>query len=1023
MERQEMIDRLLGETAGAFDEAEAMVVRDYRHWVGGYHTRRTGRTHVIRDTADYAAGVLMLGREADYDRAVKGLYRICELQDVREGSGTFGLWPYYLEEDLEHMLAPDYNWSDFIGKDLIGVCLLCREQLPEDLYSRLLTAVRNAMECSIRRNVGEDYTNMSIMGCMTITAAGELLGDERFLEIGKMRLERLYKYTRYNGAFSEYNSSAYVLVAMNEIMRMLAFFRDERCRFIAGELNRYAWEMLASHYNLSIGQLTPPQARAYRDVDNGSLAWTIWQGTGGRYGRLPGEEAFRQGAVSMESLCFPPKCPEELVPLFEEGERFLAGAYYRRNSLRSEDADLTIIREPDSPDLTAYSWKAPGISMGAFGMCDCWGQRRNVMAVWDRERPKYFRLRCIMGDHDFCSGFTWAAQDRNKILGQLGLVTDRGSFHYILDKDKSGCYETDRLYFCFELGGDTGELRIRQEGKDFLVRDRGVKIRLHVEKWFFDGREAEVKLTGDGKAVILMGYEGPVKRLDTKKLGDTWGIFTLTAETGNVEAAEMGCGVVPDEEAVLSSEILKTAALDGAAKKKGAETLIRKTEMDALAFSDEEIGCAGVRDRITGTNEASVADEEAAAGSGEVSKTAALSGSVQKEGAEVELVRLPGGRIRTKWDSMELEGFCYPVPYRRAIGLDQPDRDRMAGYVEAILSRMQGMEADGAVKENCPISIISMDAWEWPQGVALFAMYQYYRESGDKSVLEYLQDWFDRQMEKGLPTQNINTTCPMLTMACLYEETGEEKYLPLLTEWLDGVLNRLPRTEEGGLQHVVSGILNPGQLWDDTLYMTVLFLARMGRILGDERCIQESIRQFMVHIKYLSDVDSGLFFHGWTFRGRHHFAGALWGRGNSWYTAGLVDYLECLEGNQGVREFLLSTLRQQAQALERLQDESGLWHTLLDDPESYLETSASCAFAYGILKAVRKGYLPGRFAAVGERAVAGVLEKIREDGTVEGVSYGTPVFETLQEYREVEVCPMPYGQSMALMMLVEACRE
>ena len=75
------------------------------------------------------------------------------------------------------------------------------------------------------------------------------------------------------------------------------------------------------------------------------------------------------------------------------------------------------------------------------------------------------------------------------------------------------------------------------------------------------------------------------------------------------------------------------------------------------------------------------------------------------------------------------------------------------------------------------------------------------------------------------------------------------------------------------------------------------------------------------------------------------------------------------------------------------------------------------------MKAVRKGYLPGRFAETGERAVAGVLEKIREDGTVEGVSYGTPVFATLQEYREVEVCPMPYGQSMALMMLVEACRD
>lgn len=392
---------------------------------------------------------------------------------------------------------------------------------------------------------------------------------------------------------------------------------------------------------------------------------------------------------------------------------------------------------------------------------------------------------------------------------------------------------------------------------------------------------------------------------------------------------------------------------------------------------------------------------------------------------DVTVKNLAGGKIQSEWNGMCLESGCSPLPYRRALGLDAPEYEKMQSQIQIILEKMKGMEADGTVEETCPISIISMDAWEWPQGVALFAMYQYYKESGDKSILEYLKNWFDRQIEKGLPSQNINTTCPMLTLACIYEEEQEERYLPLLQEWLEGVMYRLPRTPEGGLQHIVSGNLNEGQLWDDTLYMTVLFLARMGRVLGNEDYIQESIRQFIVHIKYLSDVKTGLFFHGWTFKGNHHFAEALWGRGNSWYTAGLVDYLECLEGNEGVKEFLLSTLKRQAEALESCQDESGLWHTILNDKDSYLETSASCAFAYGILKAVRMGYLPARFALVGEKAVKGVMEQIAEDGTVKGVSYGTPVFDTLQEYKEIPICPMPYGQSMALMMLVEAyrCRE
>ena len=929
MERKELIHRCMEPVRLAFDEKEGMIVRDYAHWVGGYHTRRVGRTHVIRDTADYAASVLLLGLREEYQRAFYALERSISLQDTKEGSKTYGLWPYYLEEDLEHMLAPDYNWSDFIGKNLIGICLKCRDILPEGLDARLRKSVRAAMECSMKRNVAADYTNMSIMGCMTILSAGELLGETRYIDEGRKRLKKLCEYTEYNSAFSEYNSSAYVLVALHEINRMLSFFQDEECRSMAEKLNRYAWEMLASHYNCSLEQLTPPQARAYRDLDNGSLAWTIWQGTGGKYGREATLEMVEQGAVSLEALCFPGVCPKEVFPLFARKERFLSHTYYRANQIRSEGEDTTIIRELDSPDLTAYSYQNPDFSMGVFGFCDTWNQRRNCMVVWDKEKPKYFRLRCINGDYDFCSGVVSACQDHNKILGQLGFVSDRGSFHYILDREKNGCYETDRLYFKFELGGALEGLRITRQGNRFLIKDGAMEIVLTVHEWIFDGQKAPVELSEDQKSVLLVGYRGEKKRLDTNGLADTYGVFTLTA---------------------------------------------------------------ACREDVEGLKQ------------------------------DIRICRCRDGQVESTWSGMTVSSYRYTVPYRRALGLDRPDKEQIRTKIRAILEQMRDMEGDGTVEESCPISIISMDAWEWPQGVALFAMYQYYRESGDMGIRDYLLAWFDRQLQRGLPPQNINTTCPMLTLACLYEETGKEEYLSVLEDWCQGVMERLPRTAEGGLQHIVSGVTNDGQLWDDTLYMTVLFLAKMGAVLKREDYIQESIRQFMIHLKYLTDRSTGLFYHGWTFLENHHFAGALWGRGNSWYTAGLVDYLEFLEGNEGVKEVLLSALSRQVEALCRLQAENGLWHTLLDDPDSYLETSASSAFAYGILKAVRMGYLPARYLKCGEKALTGVLSMIDEKGTVGGVSYGTPVFSTLQEYREVPVCPMPYGQSMALLMLVEALK-
>lgn len=343
--------------------------------------------------------------------------------------------------------------------------------------------------------------------------------------------------------------------------------------------------------------------------------------------------------------------------------------------------------------------------------------------------------------------------------------------------------------------------------------------------------------------------------------------------------------------------------------------------------------------------------------------------------------------------------------------------------IDKLIRRMQELKSDRD-ESGIPIGIIAMDNWEWPQGVALFSLYLHYKESGRPELLEFLTSWFDRHLFAGtVPERNINTTCPMLTLTYLAEETGRDDYMQLCRDWLAFVMNDLPRTEEGGFQHIVSGAANEGELWDDTLYMTVLFTARMGVLLGRDDCVQESIRQFLVHLKYLTDPVTGLFFHGWSFKDRSYYASALWGRGNAWYTAGLVDYLEMIELPAGVKSFLVGSLERQASALASLQAESGRWHTLLTDPTTYEETSATAAFAYGILKAVRLGELPPSYAETGWKAARGVLERIDGDGIVHGVSYGTGLGRHLDYYRNIPVCPMPYGQSMTLLMLVECLKH
>lgn len=97
-----------------------------------------------------------------------------------------------------------------------------------------------------------------------------------------------------------------------------------------------------------------------------------------------------------------------------------------------------------------------------------------------------------------------------------------------------------------------------------------------------------------------------------------------------------------------------------------------------------------------------------------------------------------------------------------------------------------------------------------------------------------------------------------------------------------------------------------------------------------------------------------------------------------------------------------------------------MWHTLINLPESsYPEASASAGFSYGLLKAVRLGYLDASFRSAGERGLAAIWKRIDEKGILQQVSAGTCVGTNLDYYRQIPFSPQPYGQSLALLALLE----
>lgn len=339
------------------------------------------------------------------------------------------------------------------------------------------------------------------------------------------------------------------------------------------------------------------------------------------------------------------------------------------------------------------------------------------------------------------------------------------------------------------------------------------------------------------------------------------------------------------------------------------------------------------------------------------------------------------------------------------------------------LARLKGMN------ETAPLVgdtiTIQFDEWDWEVGVGLYGLMRHAEASGNTALIGSIAAWYDWQIGRGLPPRQVNSSSPMLPLAFLIDHVERPDWDALVQDWADWLMTGLARTEDGGFQHVVKERANDGELWDDTLFMTCLFLAKAGERFGRKDWVDEAIHQFLVHARYLADPVTGLWYHGWNFNGRHNFARAFWARGNSWVTVAIPE-LFGLVGDDippFAARYLTSVLRAQVTALVGLQKADGMFCTLLDDPHSPQESSATAGFSYGISRAVELGLLPQHFRRVADKAYEAVVKRIAEDGIVLEVSDGTPMGHDLDFYRRIPNVPAPYGQALVMLMLVQTLSE
>ena len=304
--------------------------------------------------------------------------------------------------------------------------------------------------------------------------------------------------------------------------------------------------------------------------------------------------------------------------------------------------------------------------------------------------------------------------------------------------------------------------------------------------------------------------------------------------------------------------------------------------------------------------------------------------------------------------------------------------------------------------------------WDWPSGVAFYGVCKAWEVTKKQEYIDFLVRWVDEYIEIGLPSFMVNACAMGHTMITLHEATGDQKYLDIAIQKAEYLHNNAIRFGENVFQHTVS-INNdfPEQAWADTLFMAAYFLLRMGFKLNKKEYVDDALNQYYWHEELLQDENTNIFYHAWDNIKKNHLSGIYWARANAWAAYTMAEAVTYLNYLYPMWMQIGGAVGDQLSALVRLQSEEGLWHTILDDESSYLETSASAGIAAAL---VLHGHpLHAKYV---QKALKGILNNISEDGTVRNVSAGTAVMLTADDYKKVPKKRIQgWGQGLTLAFL------
>ena len=269
-------------------------------------------------------------------------------------------------------------------------------------------------------------------------------------------------------------------------------------------------------------------------------------------------------------------------------------------------------------------------------------------------------------------------------------------------------------------------------------------------------------------------------------------------------------------------------------------------------------------------------------------------------------------------------------------------------------------------------ALLAMQRQSWEQGVAAHAA----ADLGRPDLVRLLAEAAVTRQAADGRLATVDGEIGSVNGAACGEAVLTSGFTAAAGRQVDWLAEHAPRDTDGTLFHLLDG----REVWADTVYMVVPFLAVAGRAALAAAQIEGHRRRL---------CRDGLYSAIWSADTQSMRRADHWGGGNGWVVAAIARAARLVPSLRGAAT---EHAREVLDACLALRRPDGLFHDVLDDPSTFVETNAAQMFAYAAFVGAADGWLPASYAGTARDLLAAASTKIDEHGVVRGAC-GSPTFD------------------------------